>query len=132
MKLFIATLSLAVLCMAGDLSAGRRSPTFNEQQNFSPILKMWMAKNWQNKMKYNGGYVSQRIVKIDLCCIDAFDERELYIVDIAFHAKWLEGGRVIDEADMVQRLLFRIVNGKIKDWDPMPAYQADADIKEVS
>lgn len=132
MKLFILTLSLALLCIAGDVSGGnggtrnngsRRYLTLDEQHDFLPVLKTWMTKNWKNEKEYTGGFISQKVEDINLCCIDSVGEKELYIVDIAFHAKWFEKGNVIDESDMVQRLLLLVVNGVIKDWDPMPAHQ---------
>lgn len=127
MKPLLIILSLAFLCISEDVYSGRRLPTQYEQQVFLPVLDGWMAKNWQEKVTYTGGYISQNLKDIAFCCIDYVSGHELYIVDIVFHAKWLEDdNRVIDEADMSQRLLFHVINGVIEDWDPLPAYRNES------
>ena len=132
MKLFILTLSLALLCIVGDVSGGsggtsnngsRRYLSLEEQHEFLPVLQAWMTKNWKNEQEYTGGYISQKVDDITLCCIDSVAGNDLYIVDVSFHAQWFEKGEIVDESNMRQRLLLRVDKGIIKDWDPMPAHR---------
>ena len=126
MKVLItALISVALFFTGGDVSGSRRPPTYHEHEAFLSVFNVWIAQNWQYKREYAGGYINEKLTGINFCCIDSFDGGELYIVDVSFHAQWLERGKVVDEADLVQRLLMHVVNNVIQDWDPMPAYRIE-------
>jgi len=126
MKVLItALISVALFFTGGDVSGSRRPPTYHEHEAFLSIFNVWIAQNWQDKREYAGGYINEKLTSINFCCIDSFDGEELYIIDVTFHAQWLERGKIVDEADMVQRLLMHVVKNVIQDWDPMPAYREE-------
>ena len=127
MKVLItALISVALFLTVGDVSgSSRRLLTYNEQEAFSSVFNAWIAQNWQDKREYAGGYITEKLTDTTFCCIDSYDGGELYIVDVSFHAQWFERGTVVDEADLVQRLLMHVVNNVIQDWDPMPAYRTE-------
>src|SRR3990172_427109 len=126
MKVLItALMSVALLFTAGDVSGSRRLPTSHEHEAFLPIFNEWITQNWQDKREYTGGDINEKLTSVNFCCIDSFDGEELYIVDVTFHAQWLERGKIVDDADMVQRLLMHVVKNVIQDWEPMPAYRTE-------
>ena len=126
MKVLItALISVALFFTGGDVSGSRRPPTYHEHEAFLSVFNVWIAQNWQDKREYAGGYINEKLTSINFCCIDSFDGKELYIIDVTFHAQWLERGKIVDEANMVQRLLMHVVKNVIQDWDPMPAYREE-------
>lgn len=106
--------------------AERRQPTEMENQTYLPIVQLWLSGNWE-KVKDLGDniQIAQKITEIDYCCIDQDEDRHIHIVDIQFHAKYYDRDRMIEEKDMAQRILFKCADGRIVDYEPMPAYRLE-------
>ena len=117
-----------MLLLAGswELSAERRQPTQSEEQTYLPLVQLWLGINWEKVKELGDGIrIVQRITKVDYCCLDEDEDRHLHIIDIKFHALYFDHNRLIEEKDMAQRILFKCADGRIVDYEPMPAYKLE-------
>ena len=129
MKRFFAIILIVftvLVASCSELFAGRRPPTETENRTYLPIVQLWLGANWEKIKVYDKGeYIAQKITEVSYCCIDDDGGRHIHIVDIKFHAKFYDRDRLIEEKDMAQRILFRCADGRIVDWDPLPAYKLE-------
>lgn len=127
-KFFVSILIVFTVWAATcwGLSAERRPPTQTENQTYLPIVQLWLGGHWE-KVKDLGDDIQivQRISEVNYCCVEDDEGKVIHIVDIKFHAKYFDRGRLVEEKDMAQRILFVCVDGRITDWDPLPAYKLE-------
>ncbi len=129
MKKFSVSILIASTLWLATSSASyaeRRQPTEMENQTYLPIVQLWLGGNWEKVKDLGDGIqIVQKITDVSYCCIDEDEDRHIHIVDIQFHAKYYDRDRMIEEKDMAQRILFKCADGRIVDWEPMPAYKLE-------
>ncbi len=117
---------IGLLVFISEPYAERRQPTQSENQTYLPIVQLWLGGNWEKVKDLGDGIqIVQKIVEVNYCCIDDDNGNHIHIVDIKFHAKYYDHNRLIEEKDMAQRVLFKCADGRIVDWDAMPAYKLE-------
>ena len=123
MKKLIAISAFIMLCAFGLTAHAERRPLSNhEKAAFSHVLDDWLAINWPHRKEDKYSVIHQKITNIAICCMDELNEGRIYIVDIVFHCRQYDLGRLIEDCDKTQRVLFTMKNGRISNFDPMPAY----------
>src|SRR3972149_2582488 len=128
MKFFaiILVVSIVLLASISAPSAGRRLPTSSEQATYLPLVQLWLGQNWeQEKDLGDGVQIAQKITEVTYCCLDEDENGHVHIIDVRFHAKYYDRNRLIEEKDMAQRVLFKCADGRIVDYDPLPAYRLE-------
>ena len=128
MKFFaiILAVSIGLHASTSAPSAGRRPPTPSEQATYLPLVQMWLGVNWeQTKDLGDGVQIAQKITEVTYCCLDEDENGHVHIIDVRFHAKYYDRNRLIEEKDMAQRVLFKCADGRIVDYDPLPAYRLE-------
>ena len=125
MKKLIVIIAFITLSVFGLAHADKRPPTQYEHETFMPALQLWLGGNWQKVKEFEEGGIEQAITKVAFCCIENIADKNIYIVDIEFHAKFYNGNILAEEKDMYQRILFVFKDGRIVNWEPMPAYRLE-------
>lgn len=128
MKFFAIILTTSIVwgAICSAPSAQRRPPTQSEHQTYLPIVQLWLGANWEKVKDLGDGIqIAQKITEVSYCCIDSDEDKHIHIVDIKFHAKYYDHDRLVEEKDMSQRILFRCADGRVVEWDPMPAYKIE-------
>lgn len=114
------------LVISSGLYAERRQPTQSENLAYLPIIQLWLGSNWEKVKVYDKGeYIRQSITEVSYCCVEEDEGKHIHIVDIQFHAKFYEHDKLVEEKDMSQRILFKCADGRIVEWDPLPAYRLE-------
>jgi len=94
-------------------------PTEDQKLVFRGVIIPEMQRLWeQEKILENGIFLKQHILDIELKRVDATkNNSKLYIIDLRIHVKFYNSKRVqIDEARLLQTLVFRMLESKIEGW----------------
>jgi len=93
-----------------------------EAGTFRSTIKPWIHLRWESVKDFGDGLIiKQYIEDITLHRVEKFgDGLKAYLVDITLNAKYSYDFMPTDSAIIKQRIVFKVQNSVIVDWDSLP------------